>query len=155
MRTIKNIWVSGLIALTGIAFLVVLSACQPEDEEPEPIIGDWQSTEELECNGYGSYSDRNKLEIDDDLEGEATIYAAHWNSDEDDVECSVIEYEVEVEVDKKGKEYTLKLECDEENDSMYDCSDLDFELECELDDDEMECDGDELFGDYEFEWELD
>ena len=114
----------------GLFILLSVSACD-QGQEQDPVIGDWESAERIG-------SERNELEIDDDLEGEAVIYAFF--------EGDPVFVEFDVEVDEDGGDYELDFEC------QGDCASLDFTLDCEFDGDELECDGDGVWSEYEFVW---
>ena len=122
------------LAISGSA-LALLSACE-KDPGPDPIIGDWVLKDRV-CDEYA------ELEVEDDLEGTATIYFYYEGS------CYYADFDFEVDVDKRGRDYVFDMECD------GDCGDLDFEMECELDGDDLECEGDEMWSDWDFEWERD
>ncbi|MDP7110407.1 MAG: hypothetical protein QGH45_00515 [Myxococcota bacterium] len=105
-----------------------------------PIEGDWESAEKIG-------GERNTLEIDPDNRGEATIYF-YMGSDlyYDDFDVEVTEAISE----NQRRSFVLEMEADS-------TSELDFEMECDMNDakDELECEGDDLFESYEFEWERD
>ena len=88
-------------------------------------------------------NEKNKLRIEDDDTGEATIYFYSNNE--------AYSAEFELEWTTEDDKIILDMEC------QGDCSSFDFEMECTLndDDDEMDCDGDKAFSDYEFEWKRD
>jgi len=123
-----------MAAVFGLCYALVGAGCSEEDDGPDPIVGDWKLAEEV-CGEYG------EMEIEEDLEGEATIYFVYLG------DCWYADFDFEIE--KDGGDYVFDMECD------GDCSDLDFEMECELDGDELECDGDEMWSDFPFDWELD
>jgi hypothetical protein len=52
--------------------------------------------------------------------------------------------------ENRRRSFVLEMEADS-------TSELDFEMECDMNDDgdELECEGDDLFENYEFEWERD
>jgi hypothetical protein len=56
MDRAKNLNVFLVVIIISAAFGVFMSGC--EEEGPDPIIGDWESSEELNCDGIGSYSER-------------------------------------------------------------------------------------------------
>jgi hypothetical protein len=122
-----------LVALVAAVFFLNLTACD-DDSGPDPIIGDWKLTERV-CDEYA------EMEVEDDLEGTATIYFVYG------ADCWYADFDFEVERD--GKEYIFDMECD------GDCGELDFEMECELDGDELECEGDEMWNDFPLDWEKD
>ncbi len=99
------------------------------------IIGDWESSEQLG-------GQRDELELEEDERGAALI----WVTSEG--RLIAIEYDVEWREDGTDR-YEVDLECD------GDCASLDFTMDCEMrgDDDEMKCDADGIFNNFEFEWE--
>lgn len=122
-----------LLATSFVLATVALGAC--DSPEPNPIIGSWVSADRV----AGEY---NELEIDSDLEGEATIH--FYFADE----AYFADFDVVAEP-QGGGEYELEFEC------QGGCGELDFDAECELRNDELECEGDNGWEDYEFKWELD
>ncbi len=113
-----------------------LAGC-PGVEAEDPIINSWESDKPIE--GY-----HNELEIEEDLEGDAVLYF-FWS----DGYFYSADFKAEAEVTDDG-EYEVSMECE------GDCAFLDFTMTCELsgDGDELECEGDELWTDYEFNWKV-
>ena len=117
------------------AMMLIATGCEPSEDSPDPIVGSWQSSERVA-------NEHNEMEIDPDLEGEATIYFFIGE------EAYYADFDVVAKPDG-GHDYELEFDC------QGSCSDLDFEAECELDGDELECEGDGNWEEYEFSWELD
>lgn len=115
------------------ALALCLGACLEPKDDPDPLIGDWQSTERVG-------GENNEMEIDSDLEGEATIY--FYIGDE----AYFADFDV-VAFDTGSGRYELEFECEGA------CSELDFFARCTLDGDELECSGDGPWSEYEFVWE--
>lgn len=99
----------------------------------EAVVGTWESD--------GAGSARNRMDVADDMTGEATIYFYY----DDDL------YSADFDVDATEHDggYDFELTC------RGDCNELDFTMECDLrgDDDELRCSGNGLWEDYELEWE--
>jgi hypothetical protein len=121
--------------LTTIASFFVILMAATGCELIDPIVGEWESD-----SGDRDYP--NELELDEDMEGEATLYfslsGVNYSAD----------FDVECDVDDNG-DYECEFECE------GDCSSLDFDMECEIDGEfeELECEGDGLWEEYDFEWE--
>jgi len=118
-------------AFTTMAMAVCLAttACGPS-----PAVGDWESKDRIQ-------SDRNELELEEDGRGQSTLYFFYG---EDFYE---VDFDVDWEEESNG-DLTLEYTCD------GNCSELDFGMDCTLssDEEEMECDAEEPFRGYEFEW---
>ena len=117
----------------SVALSLAATACDTENV-PEPVVGEWESKDRIGA-------DHNEMEIEEDLEGEATIYFFAGG------EGYFADFDVTVDPEG-GSDYELEFDC------RGGCSDLDFKAECELDGDELECEGDGSWEEYEFEWEL-
>lgn len=115
------------------AAAMTTAGCNSE-AAPDPIIGAWESTERIG-------SELNEMEIEDDLEGEATLFFFIGEG------AFVAEFDVVVDPEGDG-DYELDYEC------QGDCRELDFTADCEMRGDELECEGDGLWSDYELEWEV-
>jgi hypothetical protein len=105
----------------------------------DPIIGQWASPEPA-----GTNREHNTMEVDEDLRGTGRVYFSI------DGQPYYADFDLEAEAVDDG--YEIEWSCD------GDCGDLDFTMECELsgdDDDELDCTGDGLWRDFEFEWEKD
>lgn len=115
------------ILLAGVAGLLVGCASPA-------IIGDWEGQDDVAGR-------KNELELEEDGKGEATVYFFFGD------DLFEADYDVEW-ADEGDGEFELDLECE------GDCSSFDFKMDCEMnaDQDEMDCDGDERFSDYVFEW---
>ena len=120
--------------LFAVLTTLALAACPNSDSEPDPIAGDWRSSESIGGN-------RNTLEIDDDLAGTAKVFFAIEG------DLFFANFDVVVSPERDG-EYTVDMECDGA------CGELDFEMECEITSSgsRLECEGDGLWGGYPFEW---
>lgn len=116
------------------AAMVTTIGCVSEAAPPDPIIGAWESAERIG-------SDLNEMEIDADLEGEATVYFYIGG------DSYFADFDVVAEPEGNG-DYELDFECE------GDCGELDFTADCELDGDELECEGDGPWEEYEFVWEV-
>lgn len=137
--------------LVGSIGLSLLSGCTPA------IVGEWNLTkwqvdgETADLNySYGGYNIRTTftLEIDDDMEGsfdfemELEGYGAYAGYSDSYSASGDVEWEV-----IKGATYDVKIDV-EDGDKL--------KLECTVDGDEMECEGEGSDGnDYESEWERD
>lgn len=101
---------------------------------PAPVVGDWESKDRIQ-------GERNALELDDDGRGQATLYFFFGEN------FYEADFDVDWEEESNG-DVTLDLACD------GNCGELDFRMECALssDEEEMDCDGEEPFRTYEFEW---
>ncbi|MCH9681800.1 MAG: hypothetical protein K0V04_10235 [Deltaproteobacteria bacterium] len=122
-----------IVRLVCVAAALMAVACDTADPI-EPIVGAWESTERIG-------SDHNEMQIDADLDGEATIYFFF------DGEWFFADFDVTAEPEGGG-DYALEFDCD------GGCSELDFTAECELDRGDLLCKADGLWEDYEFEWEV-
>ena len=123
-----------LAAVFGLGFMMFALACTEAEEGPPPVVGDWESAED-----WCGFTD--EMEVEDDLKGEAKI-ALYC----DEGTAWYCEYDLEVE--KDGSVWVFDLECGGN-------SEYDFEMECEIDGDTMECEGTDgyLDGYDDFEWE--
>ncbi|MEM9455113.1 MAG: hypothetical protein AAGF11_13110 [Myxococcota bacterium] len=118
-----------------LSILCGLGGCMAQDDDSDPIVGSWRSADRI----GGEY---NEMEIDEDLEGEATIFYYQ--------EGQFFYAEFDVTIDPEGgDDYEIEFEC------IDGCGSLDFQTDCELDDDELECRADGDWESYEFEWEID
>jgi hypothetical protein len=118
--------------LVGLVGLLMVAGC-PATESEEPVVGDWRSRELVG-------GQHNVLTLEDDLRGDAVIYFY--------IEGSLYYAEFEVEVrDHSGDRYELDFECD------GNCSNLSFTMDCTLRGEDMDCEGSDLFSEYDFEWE--
>ncbi len=123
-----------LTRLLACATMVAALGCDSEPPAPDPIIGAWESAERIG-------SDLNEMEIEADLDGEATLYFFIGN------DSYFADFDVVAEPEGNG-DYELDFEC------QGGCDELDFTAECELDGDELECEGDGRWEEYEFVWEV-
>ncbi len=105
----------------AVLALFVLSACQ------DPIVGVWESEQAISFEGLSLGT--IELEIEKDLRGEGST---------SDIACTF-----DIEVSAQGDdEYEIEAE-------LGGCGLLDTEYDCELDDDELECDLEGLIVDFE------
>lgn len=113
----------------SIAALLACTACAGLDLE-----GDWESTDTVG-------GERNELAVDDNGRGEAVLFFYF------DGDLYKGEFDVKWE-EKDNGDIEFELDCDGP-------SELDFTMDCEVndDEDELECTGDGGWRDYEFEWE--
>jgi hypothetical protein len=117
--------------LAIIGLCIGLSGC----DKPDPLIGKWESRDRIA-------GERNELEIEDDLDGEALVFAYPSGGD------TLYEFEFDVTVERTDDgEYDIDMEC------IGNCTELDFTMECQLDDDELECDATDLWETYDFRWQ--
>lgn len=121
------------LATAGV-LLAGLAGCAPPPEPLDPLMGAWTSTMRI-ADEY------NELELDESLEGDATLHfyfdgAAYYG-----------DFDVTGERLAQGS-YELAFDCSG-------CSDFDFDASCDLYGDRLDCEGDGLWEDYEFEWERD
>jgi len=132
--------ITGIVIAVGL--LVGLSGCQAG---MMTAVGDWISTDHIE----GNY---NTLDVGRDYTGDATLYF-YLTGDEtlyyQDFDLAVADSVVQ------GNDHLLlfELRCDGSS-----CSDLDFQLECEVsrDEDELSCEGEKVWETYEnFDFERD
>lgn len=95
--------------------LVAVLAVSGCDEEPfvDPVWGEWEGR----ANGCAA---RTEFEVDDDYRGDGKVVF-------DD--CSVCEVNLDIEAD--GEDYELEV-------AGVSCQGT-FDLDCEIDDDELEC----------------
>lgn len=125
----------GLLLLVFIA--AALFGCKDDEEspQPDPIFGDWEAASDVG-------GETSELEIGENYEGEGTIFFYM------DSTLYYADFDFSVEA-KGGGEYEFDMECD------GDCSDLDFTMDCEINEagDELDCEGDGGWESYEFEWE--
>lgn len=136
--TIKKIVTVGIAA-------VALAGCAGE-----PVLGEWESTERVG-------EKRHTLDLSE--EGEGTAAIRFYIDVEGYSVLTIAEMDLRWE-DRDDGRYRIDLECDEVRfpefgESTSDCSEVDFEMECELfgdDEDSLECDGDGLFESFDFEW---
>ena len=121
------------LVLAALALsLPLVSGCE---DDPDPIIGRWESTDPIG-------NSENTLEIDSDMRGESRIYFYQGDG------YYYADFDVDVRVIEKGARYELDLSCE------GNCGELDFEMECDLiTDDRLECEGDGTWSTYDFEWE--
>jgi hypothetical protein len=117
-----------LTLVTAGVVLAGLAGCTPPPEPLDPLVGAWTSTMRIA-------DEHNELELDERLEGEATI---HFYFDGD-------AYYGDFDVGR----YELRFDC------SGGCSDFDFDASCNLFGDRLDCEGDGLWEDYEFTWERD
>jgi len=136
--TIKKIATVGITALA-------LAGCGEE-----AVLGEWESTERIGDK-------RHSLDLSEDGEGAAKIRFYFT----DDGYSILVVAQMDVRWEDRGEgRYILDLECDkvklpELGESTSDCAELDFEMECDLygdAEDELECDGEGVFEDFDFEW---
>jgi len=113
---------SSLFLLSSIVF--ALAACE-EQPYVDPVWGEWEGR----SNGCPA---RTEFEIDDDYRGDGRLVL-------DD--CSVCQVNLDIDADGEG-EYELEV-------AGVDCQGT-IDLDCEVDDDELECQ-DEAGGRYDFE----
>jgi hypothetical protein len=101
------------VMLAAVAFVALAVGC------PEPVVGDWIAIDDI----GGEY---NEMELQDDLEGSATIYFYY------DYDLYYTDFDVTAEKVENGV-YEIEYDADG--------SDLDLTVECELnrDKDELEC----------------
>jgi len=138
-RTVAAVVRSAVAALALVSGALVTGCLETEtDAAPPVIIGDWES-EETFCG------ENDWIEMDDDLTGEARIYFAL------DGECYFADFDVEVE-EVDTDEYEIAFEVQDRELAFL----LDFVMTCEVeDDDEIECEGSDGFGDAEWVFERD
>jgi hypothetical protein len=128
--TKHNLLTALLLTLTAI---VAATACDSGDDI-DPIVGYWESRETIA-------GERDELELDDTLRGEARIYF-YFAGDP-----VYADFDVEGQ-NRGGGRYDLELDCD------GDCSELDFEMDCELRaNDRLECSATSWLSGVELEWE--
>lgn len=121
-----------------------------EEEQLDPIVGQWISPERLTCEGHGSYDASNELYVDDITDAEADLYLSYEVDGMPD--CTTARFEGEIEVLLDGEEYRLWFECTSEDALEYDCTDLDFVMNCTMDEEIILCTGTELWAHSTFEW---
>jgi hypothetical protein len=99
------------------------------------VVGDWESRDTVA-------GEHNEMALEEDGDGEATLYFYY------DGEPFKADFDLEWEETDNG-DIEIEFKCD------GDCGSLDFTMECELNDDEteMDCEGDEMWDSYEFEWD--
>ncbi len=120
--------VQGALVIGTLAVLVTASGCT------DAIIGDWEAKDSF------SSSERNDMTIDDDDTGKATIFFSYGGDN--------YKADFDIEWESLGDdEYDLEMECD------GNCSELDFTMECDLKDEDMDCKGEDMWENYDFEWE--
>lgn len=114
--------------------LIGLVSCLTAACAPSPAVGDWESKDRIQ-------GERNELELEEAGRGQATLYFFFGEG------FYEADFDVDWEEESNG-ELTLDLTCD------GNCSELDFRMECTLagDEEEMECDAEEPFRTYDFEW---
>jgi hypothetical protein len=122
--------------LASALFAALLFAGCP-GEEIDPIVASWESADTIG-------SQRNKLELDEQLQGEARIRAYSGET------LLEIDFDVTA-VARGGGRYVLDMECAEGA-----CSAFDFKMSCTMSagQDEMRCDAEGLWAKYAFEWRL-
>ncbi len=125
-----------------IVVALVLGACDA------PVVGSWQSDKKLP-NGS-----RNKLTVESDLTGSATIYATPAN---DHNSWTKFKFDVEGEEANDGYRFDFNMDC-----KSGGCDGADFKMKCEVIDttdedapDKMDCEGNKRWDDYPFDWERD
>ena len=91
---------------------------------------------DIRCAEYDS------MEIDGDLEGEGRVYFYIEDN------CLYDEFRIEVNIVESQKRYEIDFES-----SVL--SYLDFTMDCEVRDDTIDCEGDELWAGAEWTWEMD
>ena len=126
MRAIYSLVILGVIA-------ALVGGCILLEDEPkqDPIVGKWR-----DANTVGDCDD-NKMEIDQFLEGKATFHFMVGPS------CYWYDYDVYVR-HKRYQEYEISFEYDNdcgEQDGEDSCvvDPGDFEFDCDLVDDELDC----------------
>jgi hypothetical protein len=131
-RSSKSTGLLGRLAKIGtvVAALLACAACSGVD-----IAGDWESKDTVA-------GEHNELVVEENGTGEATLYFYI------DGEPYKADFDVDWEERDNG-DIDFDFACE------GGCSNLDFTMECELneDSDEMECKGDNGWENYEFEWE--
>lgn len=142
----------------GLALMlsIGISSCNDGSGETDPIVYDWISTDDID--GMDS-----ELSFDSDGRGEALIYAFIAVETDEGIVRPLIEFEYELEWEKsRNEEYDIELKntgtCIVAINECFDGDNgYDFEMECEMNSrhDELECEGDNGWEDYEFEFELD
>lgn len=100
-----------LLVLSAVASLSTVGC---DAEQPDPVVGDWTAPA-AGCNS------RTEFEIDDDYKGDGRYVTAN---------CTVCQVNIEIDAEGDG-EYELRLD-------PVDCMGT-LDLDCELDDDELEC----------------
>ena len=108
----------------ALSLLFALPAC---DDEPyvDPVWGEWEGR----SNGCSA---RTEFDIDDDYRGDGRLVLS---------DCTVCQVNIDVDADGEG-EYELEI-------AGVDCQGT-VDLECEVDDDELECQ-DEVGNRYDYE----
>ena len=129
-----------IFTLLLVCFGLGLVACQKDDSdggEPDPVVGNWRSSESLDDAGNFF----NSLELDKKLEGEATIYYFYIDDFYYD------DFEVVGESNGNGS-YEFDM------DSLLGGSPNDFTMNCDMmaSGEKMTCTGSGLWDDYAFEW---
>ncbi len=99
--------------LLAFSFLCVLPACEDEPYV-DPVWGEW----EARSNGCAA---RTEFDIDDDYRGDGRLVLN---------DCTVCDIDIDVDADGDG-EYELEV-------AGVDCRGT-IDLDCEIDDDELEC----------------
>jgi hypothetical protein len=128
-----------LLRVTPLLAMIVLATACDSGDPPDPIVGSWRSTDVIG-------GDRNELELEDDLAGEAVLHF-YYDDDYDDG-LYFAEFDVIADPQREG-EYALYFEC------LGNCSDLDFTAKCELRADELDCTGQDDWSNYTMRWEHD
>jgi hypothetical protein len=117
------------IAIALGVCLLAGTACTPE-EEPDPIIGFWRSTDSVG-------GERNELEIDAGLVGTATIYF-YIGESLFYADFTAVAFAIQ------DRRYEIEMICD------GGCSELNFEMECVMiDERNLRCEGDGAFSSYQ------
>jgi hypothetical protein len=130
--------------LRRATFLLALLAAGAAGCASPPVLGVWRSDDKL---GNG---ERNKLVVNEDFTGSATIYATPKGQPQ-----SWQKFKFDVAWEDEVEEFDFKMKCASDA-----CTDADeFTMECqaiEMDDGayKMDCDGNKRWADYPFDWEL-
>ena len=90
----------------------------------------------------------NEMEVEDDLEGTAVLFA-YFGDDLFELDFDIT---AEPKSSSPGQDREYEFDMESEDDSS-----LDFTMDCEMnsDKDELDCEGDDLWGGYVLEWDLD
>ena len=126
--------------LSRVAIAFVVSGCIMTLDEPEldPLVGTWKLTDDYSCGD-------SEMDIGERLEGTATLYYPYG------VNCFRYEYQIVAE-SLGDDEYDIDFEWEstwnvtDDEDTSLEADD--FDLDCSLDRDELNCDGD-------MDWEKD
>lgn len=117
------------LVMTGL--VVVGSGCT------DPIVGSWEATDppDYTCSGRPFEA---TMDIDDNLEGEGKMHVV-LDSDT----CGEFDFELEI-TDKGDGDYEFEVTLD----GLTVDGSSKIEVDCELDDDELECDAADIGGLY-------